>query len=48
MQAPDIIRPLSQQMPKFNLIEEDAKAGVEYIEKNLHKKEALPKPISRW
>jgi len=45
LQAPDIIRPLSQQMPKFNLIEEDAKAAIEYIEKNLHTKEPLLNPF---
>jgi len=39
LQVPDIIRPLSQQMPKFNLTEEDAKVATEYIEKNLHTKE---------
>ncbi len=42
LQAPDIIRPLSQQMPKFNLTEEDAKVATEYIEKNLHTKDSLP------
>ncbi|MBM4067314.1 MAG: c-type cytochrome, partial [Planctomycetes bacterium] len=45
LQAPDIIRPLSQQMPKFNLTEEDAKAAIEYIEKNLHTKEPLSNPF---
>lgn len=42
LQAPDIIRPLSQQMPKFNLTEEDAKFATEFIEKNLLFKETLP------
>ncbi|CAG1022116.1 hypothetical protein DOJK_01453 [Patescibacteria group bacterium] len=42
LQAPDIIRPLSQQMPKFNLTEEDAVVATEFIEKNLLIKEALP------
>lgn len=42
LQTPDIIRPLSQQMPKFNLTGEEAKAATEYIEKNLITKEALP------
>lgn len=40
--SPDIIRPLSQQMPKFNLIENEAKTATEYIEKNLLIKESLP------
>lgn len=31
VQRPDLVRPLSQQMPKFNLSEEEAKAVVEYI-----------------
>ena len=43
LQTPDIIRPLSQQMPKFNLTEEEARFATEYIEKNLHTKEPLPK-----
>lgn len=47
LQAPDIIRPLSQQMPKFNLTEEDAKVAVEYLEKNLHLKENLPNPFEK-
>jgi len=42
LQSPDIIRPLSQQMPKFNLNENEAKAATEYIEKNLLIKESLP------
>lgn len=42
LQAPDIIRPLSQQMPKFNLSEEEAKAATDFIEKNLIVKETLP------
>lgn len=42
LQSPDIIRPLSQQMPKFNLTEEEAKSATDYIEKNLITKEALP------
>lgn len=45
LQAPDIIRPLSQQMPKFNLTEDEAKVAVEYIEKNLIVKEGLPNPL---
>ena len=45
LQAPDIIRPLSQQMPKFNLTEDEAKVATEYIEKNLLTKEAFPDPI---
>lgn len=42
LQAPDIIRPLSQQMPKFNLTEGEAKAATDYLEKNLITKEPLP------
>ncbi|MDE1890378.1 MAG: c-type cytochrome [Planctomycetota bacterium] len=42
LQAPDIIRPLSQQMPKFNLTEDDSKVATEFMEKNLLTKEALP------
>ncbi|GJQ22445.1 hypothetical protein BIY37_11670 [Candidatus Brocadia sapporoensis] len=42
LQSPDIIRPLSQQMPKFNLNENEAKAATEYIEKSLLIKESLP------
>lgn len=42
LQSPDIIRPLSQQMPKFNLAESEAKAATEFIEKNLLFKEPLP------
>lgn len=45
LQAPDIIRPLSQQMPKFNLTEEDSKVAVEFLEKNLHVKESFPNPF---
>lgn len=41
LQAPDIIRPLSQQMPKFNLTEDEAKAATEYLEKNLVFKDPL-------
>ncbi len=45
LQAPDIIRPLSQQMPKFNLSEDDAKLATDYMEKNLTTKDALPNPF---
>lgn len=45
LQAPDIIRPLSQQMPKFNLTEEDAKAATDFMDKNLIAKEALLNPF---
>lgn len=34
LQTPDIIRPLLQQMPKFNLTESEAKIAKEYIKKN--------------
>ncbi|MBI4326075.1 MAG: cytochrome c [Chloroflexi bacterium] len=34
LQAPDIIRPLSQQMPKFNLAEEEAATVAAFMEKN--------------
>lgn len=34
LQAPDIIRPILQQMPKFNLSEEEAKIAADYIKKN--------------
>lgn len=42
LQSPDIIRPLSQQMPKFNLTEDEATMATDYIEKNLVHKEVLP------
>lgn len=42
LQVPDIIRPLSQQMPKFNLAEDEAGVATEYMEKNLIVKEGLP------
>lgn len=45
LMSPDIIRPLSQQMPKFNLTDEDAKAAVDYIEKNLLTKAPLLDPL---
>lgn len=45
LQSPDIIRPLSQQMPKFNLTEDDAQAAVEYLEKNLHTTTPLENPF---
>ena len=32
-------------MPKFNLTEDDAKAAIGYIEKNLHTKQPLPNPF---
>ena len=32
LQKPDIIRPLLQQMPKFNISEEEAETAVEFIE----------------
>ncbi|MCF6149733.1 MAG: c-type cytochrome [Candidatus Kuenenia sp.] len=35
LKAPDIIRPLSQQMPKFNLTEEDASFATGFMEKYL-------------
>ena len=35
LQSPDIIRPLSQQMPKFNLTEDDAKQAIGFMEKYL-------------
>ncbi|WKZ16451.1 MAG: c-type cytochrome [Candidatus Jettenia caeni] len=44
LQAPDIIRPLSQQMPKFNLTEEDAKVATEFMDKYLLNKE-LPQDV---
>lgn len=44
LQAPDIIRPLSQQMPKFNLTEDDAKFATEFMEKHLLKKD-MPQDI---
>ena len=34
LQAPDIIRPLSQQMPKFNLTEEEAATVAAFMEKS--------------
>ena len=34
LRTPDIIRPLSQQMPKFNLTEEEAALVASYMEKN--------------
>jgi mono/diheme cytochrome c family protein len=41
LQSPDIIRPLSQQMPKFNLTEEDANVATEFMDKHLLRKEPL-------
>lgn len=42
LQAPDIIRPLSQQMPKFNLTADEAKSATDFMEKSLITKEPLP------
>lgn len=42
LQAPDIIRPLSQQMPKFNLTEDDAKFATGFMEKYLTNKALQP------
>ena len=39
LQAPDIIRPLSQQMPKFNLTADEAKSAMDFMEKSLITKE---------
>lgn len=44
LKAPDIIRPLSQQMPKFNLTGEDATFATEFMEKYLTNKK-LPSGI---
>ncbi|MCF6157912.1 MAG: c-type cytochrome [wastewater metagenome] len=41
LQSPDIIRPLSQQMPKFNLTTEDATVATEFMDKHLLHKEPL-------
>ena len=45
LKVPDIIRPLSQQMPKFNLTDDDAKVAVEYLEKHLVTKEPMSNPF---
>ncbi|MGQ3684812.1 MAG: c-type cytochrome [Candidatus Loosdrechtia sp.] len=41
LQSPDIIRPFSQQMPKFNLTEEDANIATEFMDKYLLRKVPL-------
>jgi len=44
LKAPDIIRPLSQQMPKFNLSEDDASLATGFMEKYLLNKQ-LPSDV---
>jgi mono/diheme cytochrome c family protein len=41
LQTPDMIRPLSQQMPKFNLTENEAKMAARYIKENFVRKELV-------